>query len=236
MASGDVDGLSERLAREQLAEAQAAANGGTSLQVLNMTAAALRRMDEVAEQSPDSERRACRAGCSSCCYLQVAITVPEALWIADQLRCTLSQGELEAVRARILGANARVSHLTLEQRAAARVPCALLDAGGACGIYEFRPLGCRGFTSFDRRLCDEALAADEPGHSGPMDRVAWAASAAIAEGLARGLAAADVDGAHYELHSAVGRALDQPDAGERWMRGEDVFSDCGRVISERIQR
>jgi hypothetical protein len=35
----------------------------------------------------------------------------------------------------------------------------------------------------------------------------------------------------YELRSAVLRALDTPDAEERWARGEDVFAGCGVVVA-----
>lgn len=45
-------------------------------------------------------------------------------------------------------------------------------------------------------------------------------------GLCVGAARSGLHGGVCELHSALLRALDTPDAGERWARGEKVFADC----------
>jgi hypothetical protein len=37
---------------------------------------------------------------------------------------------------------------------------------------------------------------------------------------------ARLDNTSYELHSVLQRALDTPDAAQRWVQGEDVFAGC----------
>jgi N-acetyl-anhydromuramyl-L-alanine amidase AmpD len=48
----------------------------------------------------------------------------------------------------------------------------------------------------------------------------------VAQGVMDGLRRAGVDSTSYELHSALQRALDTPDAARRWVQGEDVFAGC----------
>jgi hypothetical protein len=45
-------------------------------------------------------------------------------------------------------------------------------------------------------------------------------------GLRDGLREAGLDDGLYEMHSALARALDVPDAAERWARGEKLFATC----------
>ncbi len=229
--------LIHRLTEEQRADTRAAlAARPRALPVLNFAPAAAARTDAAIDASPDRARQACRAGCSACCHLAVAVTIPEALWIAMRLQAERTAKQLHALVTRIAEHARRVGALTIEARARARVPCALLGDDGACTIHPFRPLGCRGYTSFSKELCDAALAADQPGHDGPLDAVAWAAAGAIGDGLKAALREADLDDQHYEFHSAILRAIETPDAEARWSRGEDVFSDLPRVVSERLAR
>lgn len=216
--------------------ADALRRGRTRLHVLTLAGDAVERASVLGELSPDRDRRACRAGCSSCCYLAVSVTPPEAILMAEHLRETLALDAFELKRARVAAFSRRVSEMTLEGRARARVPCALLGDDGACTIYPVRPLGCRGWTSFNRADCDAALAAGEPGHSGPMDHVAFAAASGVSEGLRQATRAAGLESAHYEFHGALLRAMQQPDAAERWANGEPVFEDCPQVWSEKLKR
>ena len=228
--------LGAEIADEQAAETRAALRGSSRpLPVLALAEAAARRTSQRMAGSPDEQRRACKAGCSACCHLAVAVTVPEALLIAARLREQRTAIEFAGLCEKIAATSARVSDLTIEARAEVRIPCALLGQDGACTVYHFRPIGCRGYTSFSKNACDAALAAAEPGHDGPMDRVAWTASGAVTEGLTRALRELCVDPGHYEFHSAVLRAIETPAAEQRWARGEDLFSDCGQVKSLRLQ-
>ncbi|MCG3128192.1 MAG: hypothetical protein CHACPFDD_03068 [Phycisphaerae bacterium] len=210
--------------------------GSTRLRVLETVASANACFERIAATSPDRERRACRAGCSSCCHMSVSMLPIEAIYISVRLRDHLTPAEYSAAYARIAATERRVSHLTIEERALARVPCALLDEQGACSIHPFRPLGCRGWTSFSKADCDAALTTSESGHSGPQDRIAFWAAGCSTEGLERGLRRAGLHAQQLEFHSALRRALDHPDAAERYARGEPLFQSCARVRSDRLRR
>ncbi len=212
-----------------------AATAAQPLPVLTLAERAAAAVEKWSDRAPDRSRRACRAGCAHCCYMAVSVTALEALWLADRLRAACAPEELAAKIEQIAATSARVSNLTIEARAAARVPCALLGPDGNCTMHPFRPLGCRGWTSFSAELCAAALAAGEPGHSGPCDRVALAAAGSVTEGLQRGFRAAGVDAGHYEFHAALLRALTHPDAAAEWSCGRPVFSDLPRVVSERLR-
>ncbi len=206
----------------------------TPLAVLQLAEKAVSLASHRAADSPLKPQQACRAGCAWCCHMAVSVTPLEALWIAERLRATRTASELSALSARVRETARKVSHLTIEQRAKVRVACALLDRDGVCGIHPFRPVGCRGWTSLDASACERAFESDQPGHSEAMDGVAWLVANAVTEGLQKGARAFGLDSGHYELHAAVVRAIDLPDAVVRWAAGEAVFASCPRVGSDRL--
>lgn len=165
----------------------------------------------------------------------VSITPVEAFWIAAHLRYTLPPAEFQLARERIATHAARATGMTIEGRAAARFACALLAPDGACSIHPFRPLGCRGWTSFDSAACDAALAAQRPGHEGPQDAALHAAAGAASEAVNLAARAAQAAPGDYEFHGALLRALDTPAGSERWAAGQDVFAGCWRVTSDRLR-
>jgi Fe-S-cluster containining protein len=99
---------------------------------------------------------ACRAGCDHCCYQPVGVTPPEALVIHQHLKSTRSAADLAAVSARVATARARARGLSAAERFSPEHPCPFLD-GGACSIYEVRPLSCRGMNSLDAGECASRL-------------------------------------------------------------------------------
>ncbi|MEP0845339.1 MAG: hypothetical protein HRF50_00800 [Phycisphaerae bacterium] len=207
----------------------------TALAVISLAADVVESASSLAAGSPDRPRQACRVGCSWCCHMAVSVTAPEALLIVDRLRETLPpEGFAEAVD-RIRETSKQVSHLTLERRAAARVPCALLGRAGECTVHWFRPIGCRAWTSLSAAACEQAFLRDQPGHASDMDRTAWAVGNAVTEGLERGIRDRGLDAGQFELHSVVLRAIEAPDAALRWARGEPVFEGCARVTSDALR-
>ncbi|MBL8879313.1 MAG: hypothetical protein JNG88_09360, partial [Phycisphaerales bacterium] len=57
----------------------------SGLRVIQAAEQAARAASDMGDASPDAPRRACRAGCSACCHLAVAILPIEALMVADRL-------------------------------------------------------------------------------------------------------------------------------------------------------
>jgi Fe-S-cluster containining protein len=178
------------------------------------------------EASPARPSYECGKGCSWCCHQQVRVSAPEAIGIAEGLREAYPPEWLATLRAIIAQRVERVAELaTTRAYLEARLPCAFLAPDGGCAVYERRPLVCRGYHSLSRSACQEKyvdLASPAP----PIDSYAHMAANAVLYGVVAAVGAAGKDGRIYELHGAVLRALDTPDAGARWARGEEVFAGC----------
>ena len=158
---------------------------------------------------------ACSKGCHFCCHIDVTASVPEAALVADRLRSSLDAGALAALRAKL--AESEEAMLRTQQL---RVPCAFLGEGGACSIYEMRPLVCRGWTSLDASVCERNYATgDALGHV-PTDVGRMSAARAVSAGAWTGAADVGLDGRPVGLVRAVRAALDDGDWIERWSRGE----------------
>ncbi|MBK8915742.1 MAG: YkgJ family cysteine cluster protein [Phycisphaerales bacterium] len=264
--SRDVPRAADRAAarvRETASAVLRSEGGGVLLPMLDAARVAVREVARAETNSPQAAARACRAGCSWCCYLAVSITPAEALMIADGLLAQRSASDLPRVQERMLATAARVAHLTIEQRARAQVPCALLGEDGACTIHAFRPLGCRGWTSFDAIACETAQKEKKPGHDGPQDALLYAVAGAAGDGLSAALREAGAPAGDYEFHAAVSAALEFMTAemgGDGGLRGggrlggggeqsapgraagpaggctlSAAFAACPRVTSERLR-
>jgi hypothetical protein len=173
---------------------------------------------------PGREAWACRSGCSFCCHNAVSVSAPEAFRLARHVEA-LPEAERAALRARLAARAAEVAGLALAEQARRRTPCALLASDGSCGAYAARPLPCRGMVSLDKSACERVFRG-AGGAKIPVDSGWFTVSGA--HNLALRLATRDVGLApqRYELHDALVRALELPDAERRWLSGEDVFAGC----------
>jgi Fe-S-cluster containining protein len=180
-------------------------------------------------QSPLKVLHACEPGCSACCRnVAVDVTPLEAFVVADYLRANLDATQREAVTARLaVNAQAR-SQMSANELRRVRLTCAFLNEQGRCSVYAARPLACAGAFSMSRQACH--LAAEHPASPAaqqvPFDPYTKTWTMGVSGGLQRALVEAGLDGNLYELSSAVLRALETPDAVERWLRREDVFHGC----------
>jgi Fe-S-cluster containining protein len=173
---------------------------------------------------------ACAAGCSYCCHVHAYATVPEIIAVAEHLRRTLDPEALGVLRAKLSERAQMIQMAALDDDArwAAKIPCALLDARGACSIYDARPLRCRAFHSCDARECKDAFEGREdaaPLRAPLLDRAMDAVEAGYDAALAE--ACLSVDG--FMLEIALSIALDDPSAGARFLAGEPVF-DAARPL------
>jgi hypothetical protein len=178
------------------------------------------------EASPARGAYECGKGCSWCCHQQVRVSAPEAISIAEALIEAYPPEWLATLRAIIAQRVERIATLsTTRAYLEARLPCAFLAPDGGCAVYERRPLVCRGYHSLSRAACQEKYV-DLANPAPPIDSYAHMAANAVLYGVVAAVAAAGKDGRIYELHGAVLRALDTPEAGARWARGEEVFAGC----------
>jgi Fe-S-cluster containining protein len=187
---------------------------------------AVQQTRHVAKQWPSPSRMACAEGCCFCCYQPVDITAPEALAMAAYLRSQLAEKDLDTLRARLAVTTATLRDLSYEAHAQAKIPCVLL-VDGVCSVYPSRPFACRAWNSTSVTRCQEIFDHGDPiTMIPPIEMDVYESIWEVAQGVMDGLRRAGVDSTSYELHSALQRALDTPDAARRWVQGEDVFAGC----------
>jgi Fe-S-cluster containining protein len=218
-----------------VAEAAAAvemfSKGRTAATVYELAAHALglaqQEIDQMVARTPPKSRPACSAGCAFCCVLPVAVSPPEALYIAAYVHETWSAEAQVELRTRLRTRVEARQGWTVEARGAHKRFCFFLRDDWQCGIYPIRPLACRGYSSLSRSACEEAFT-DQGDHvrvhAGVRELAAGVIYGLILASKARGL-----EWGRYELEAAVLRALETPDAAERWVRGERVFAGCDQI-------
>ena len=176
--------------------------------------------DDRIDQSPERDRRACKAGCAFCCYLPVVLaSAAEVVYLADWLRANCTPDELVAVRKRL---EARYEQSAASSPDRKRLPCALLQ-DDTCMAYEARPFKCRGWNSVRLEACEQAYGQSQTTTEVPVDTFAFVMGNAVLNGLSDATQQAELDGGAYELNAALLRALDLPDATLRWRNGERLF-------------
>lgn len=196
--------------------------------VAALTQTSRRALEAGTDASPLVVLRQCDAGCNACCHnVSADITPLEAIVVAEYLHRVADAATLSRVRSRMLLNTALRANMTPQERLHTRLPCGLLGDNGLCSVYEARPLVCAGVFSLSRTACEASARHHGPAAPTiPLDRPAKAWTMGVSGGLQRALVDAGLDGNLYELNSIVLCALDTPNAAERWLRGEDLFSQC----------
>jgi hypothetical protein len=210
---------------ERLDAVETLKTGRTPLKVIEVAeragALAEKAIEDFKASYPPPEF-ACREGCDWCCHLNVAVTAAEVLRIADHLWRTLSPEAMHATRQRIAELDDRRRRLPANERAAARLPCGLLD-DHRCSAYPVRPLTCRGFNSSDAHQCELFLHAPRkvrvPNYVPQLRLTTF-----VLDGMRAGLSESGLKGDLFELTGALRVALTVPDAAERWLAGEAIFA------------
>jgi hypothetical protein len=163
----------------------------------------------------------CAKGCSLCCSLYVAATAPEVFLVADFLRREHAE-RLPEILDRVRQSDRDTRYMDDRRRFAARLPCPLLAADGSCSVYAARPSACRGWVS-------SSLAACRRGYEGediaiPRPEMWRNIRSAHVFAMEAALAANRYSPHHYAFAHALRIALENSDAEERWLKGEDVFA------------
>ncbi len=168
---------------------------------------------------PGIEKKiACRKGCSFCCWVNVEVTIIEAIGVAAAVQNDAT------LRAAVMTTAPKLAGLDPYARIRARVPCALLGADGGCSIYNDRPRNCRAYTSYDAKRCEDELT-DPNAKREKMLVFTWPrilASAATV-GLHKACDDAGLQRCTVELTDGVATILAEPNVIARWLTGEAVF-------------
>jgi Fe-S-cluster containining protein len=214
----DFFGRERDRARELLAAGRSAA------EVAALVLRAAERLDPLVAELVRERPPACSSGCSRCCHgLKIEVSAPEAVAIAEYLR-GLAPAELAQTCEQMAEEAAYARTLDADTRWREQTACAFLeDATGQCVIYDVRPFTCRAHTSMSVEQCEAA--ATDPERRTPIDKHLIPASVFGMAKSALTIACneANLDPRSFEITNAVSVALNQPDAAERWGRGEPVF-------------
>jgi Fe-S-cluster containining protein len=182
---------------------------------------------ELENHRQGDEHIACRAGCGTCCSLNVAVLFPEVLAVVDFVRTRMSPEKQRAIERRVAQLHHLVECLGEEERIALRQSCAFLDESGACSIYPVRPLICRAITSINATHCEEALQSATTGVDRPIFMNMFQKS--LMEGtfiaVADALTELGFDDRSGQLTVGVQRLLEMPELAERFLERDQVWGD-----------
>ncbi len=160
---------------------------------------------EVAKSLPVSP--CCRPGCSSCCWMRVECSTPEAAAVAlfvammpaDQRDAVVADVRRVAAQSRALGRRKRLRTV---------VWCPFLDQSmGRCMIYPTRPLACRTYQSCDVAACDELQRHPNRNVRVPNYPQLSLVGAAVCIGALEALRASGISSSEGEFIHLVDRAI-----------------------------
>lgn len=174
---------------------------------------------------------ACKPGCAFCCKFRISVLPIEALRIAQHVESEFSDEEKAGLRERVGAYIEQLNELHGMARVDTPIDCPFLGEEGRCTIYDVRPLACRMHHSQDRAACERALT--DPSTEVPIIPDFAKATMPVARGLHRGSRAAGKFSDDLEFVPAIRIAIEEPDAEERWLKGEPVFA---AAVDEEIRR
>lgn len=171
----------------------------------------------------DPDLVACRAGCKSCCVVNISVLFPEGLAIASYVQ-NLPETEQNQITKRLEELWRAVRGLTDDERVGISQSCAFIDDAGCCRIYPVRPLLCRSVTSTSAESCREALIENLLGESNQvlMNLFQKELFEKLYLGVGEGLEGAGLEGRSVKLTGLVRYLLKKPEAGSTLMSGEKL--------------
>ncbi len=178
------------------------------------------------DEKPD-QALACVAGCTFCCHQYVGVSMPELAILAKYIETNFDTAGQQRLLDRLSDVVKETVSMSQYVRAASRLDCPLLDPDlRHCTAYAARPLTCRGMHSLDRDACEKDDAT--PGKKNPIPQYEdhKSITRSIAIGLHLGIAENKLEPQELELGSALLQILTNPDAIERWIKGEKIFEDA----------
>lgn len=164
---------------------------------------------------------ACRNGCNWCCTFKVALSIPEALYIARYLEDSLSTEDFIELKEKIAQTARQVAGMPDKERKLSRIFCPLL-VDGSCSIYRARPLTCRGYNSSDESACKRNYSTGYDVNI-PYKFIIKESVFNIFYALSTGAKLNGLQSDAVELITALDFIFKNPDAEKRWLRREKLF-------------
>lgn len=173
---------------------------------------------------------ACTSGCIHCCYNQIAMTEPEALFLGMYLLETRDRQQLLDLEAKTRALVENLKGKSWQDIGMARhtLPCVFLENGN-CGIYPARPLSCRGWNSVDVNMCIDSNRSENALTQIENHSILRVMSLGIQNGLLRGSKAMGLEAGYLLLVRAVLLLLENGaeqgvlTSTEDWLNGRPFF-------------
>ena len=159
---------------------------------------------------------ACAKGCYYCCKTYVSVTIPEILRVADAVR---GKEEKTARVNRAAEDSALIPQLERETR---RVVCPILE-DKACSEYAPRPLVCRAVLSKSLEACLKIFE-ENSGEMVPFADNTTDIRGYVVIMMQAALRLSGLPHVHYEMNQALAIAVANPDAEDRWLKGDNLFA------------
>jgi Fe-S-cluster containining protein len=178
----------------------------------------------------------CKAGCSACCHLaKIDARAHEifalAAWIVDKFTESDRLSLIERTKAHAEA----VRGLTLSQHLRTVRACPML-LDGKCSVHPARPGVCRIGHSTDVGICQRAFEnPDDLTARGGHHLDSRLSMTAAADGSTFAFIEAGMDKTTYDLSSALYEALSDPESLNRWLSGEQAFSDGAKAKQETMK-
>jgi Fe-S-cluster containining protein len=165
-------------------------------------------------------------------FAMIGVSASEVTVLADYLRLNRPPKDVARIHERAQRNAELTSRMTRPEYENSEITCPLLGGDESCEAYPVRPLACRN-GSVDRCKSTQPATDGRPACQGCEERLmeddATAISSGAEAGLQRAFEAVALDHSLYELNSALATALEIPNAGERFVRGERVFAGCKKL-------
>lgn len=176
-------------------------------------------------KEPLSEPVACKAGCHYCCFYQVLLTPPEALFIGHYVETVFTEKQKLHLIKRIDETLAMTDGKSVEERAKTwhDTPCIFL-ANGRCSVYDVRPFVCRAWHSLSSDRCREAFESNRR----LAEVEGYSHRHYILQTVRDGIQEVSTDNGCQagilEIAKAMKQYIDNPNPIEAWIKGEKIFT------------
>lgn len=164
---------------------------------------------------------ACRKGCNWCCTFKVALSIPEAFYIAEYLKDSLPAEDFVELKKKISQTAQQVAGMSDKERKISRIFCPLL-VNESCSVYNARPITCRGYNSSDEAACKRNHFSRYDTNV-PYKLRIKEYTYTVFYGINDGAKLSGLQSNSVELIGALNFIFQHPDAEKRWLSGEEVF-------------
>lgn len=171
-----------------------------------------------------SQNIQCSKGCGYCCYAQVSITPPEAIFIGNYIQANYSLNKTDQLFKKIKNNIALTKGKSLEERISIweKTPCIFLY-DNECDIHPVRPFICRAWHSLSVEQCKAAFEIRDK--EAEIDSYPYRnyILGSIREGLSNACKNNNCDYETIEIATAMQLFLCHPSPGKSWINGENIF-------------